>query len=165
MPEKNGKGKFCFKTNYFANPSFLGVGRNGDPISNSSKPIQVLTRTKFLCIVARFSADLEQLQNWAFSTWNRSKPIRVLTQNYRHIIPFSPHPRLLAARFSADLKQLLRSAAATTVNNFFFWKNNQRVENSFTTVYVSIIRVAISIVGLLQLRKKQWLVWQNGRAL
>ena len=40
------------------------------------------------------------------STSNRSTPIRVLTRNYRHLIPLYPYPRLLAARFSADLKQL-----------------------------------------------------------
>ena len=45
-PEKNCKGQFCLKTNYFANPSFLKVGRNGDPTSNCSKPVRVLTRTK-----------------------------------------------------------------------------------------------------------------------
>ena len=31
-------------------------------------------------LAARFSADLKQLQNWDFSTLNRSKPIRVLTR-------------------------------------------------------------------------------------
>ena len=40
------------------------------------------------------------------STSNRSKPIGVLTRNYRHLIPLYPYPRLLAARFSADFRQL-----------------------------------------------------------
>ena len=39
-------------------------------------------------------------------TSNGSKPIRLLTRNYKHLIPFYPQPRLLAARFLADLKQL-----------------------------------------------------------
>ena len=63
-------------------------------------------------LAARFSADLEQLQNRDFSTSNRSKPIRVLTRKYRHLIPFYPHPRLPAAPFPADLKHLFRTAAA-----------------------------------------------------
>ena len=48
-PEKNCKGQFYPKANYFANPSFLKVGRNGDPTSNCSEPIRVLTRMECSC--------------------------------------------------------------------------------------------------------------------
>ena len=47
--EKNCKGQFCFKPNYFVNPSFLKIDHPGDPISNRSKPIRVLTRTNPSC--------------------------------------------------------------------------------------------------------------------
>ena len=46
-----------------------------------------------------------------------------------------------------------------------FLRKTKLVENSFTTVYVSNIRVAIFILVLLQFRQKQWLVLQKGRAL
>ena len=47
--EKNCKGQFCFKTNSFVNPSFCKIGQNGDPNSNRSKPIGVLTLKKPSC--------------------------------------------------------------------------------------------------------------------
>ena len=82
-----------------------------------------------MLLAARFSADLkelfevtslffslEQLQNRDFAILNRSKPTRVLTRT-----KFScSDGHLLAARFSADLKELFEVTSL-----FFFTTRSQ----------------------------------------
>ena len=100
-------------------------------------------------LAARFSADLEQLQNWDFATWNRSKPIWVWTSTkslymlYRLSIGYHlPDFQLIWSNFKIDIFQL-----QTALNPYEFWRaQNARVAmtaNPYATCFPIFSRFGV----------------------